>query len=171
MLYLERKRRETEVAQSCPTLCDPMDCSLPGFSVRGIFQATVLEWVAISFSRGSSRPRNRTQVSRIAGRRFTLWTTREAHLVYLNTMKWLFPKGRTFQLWVRISTYAYSVPNNVVLFIVELSECFMYSTYKFCYGLNVCVPPPTPQIKIHVSNPNNKCKGIWRRGIQRTIMS
>ena len=42
---------ESEVAQSCPTLCDPMDCSLPGSSVHGIFQA-VLEWVAISFSRG-----------------------------------------------------------------------------------------------------------------------
>ena len=49
---------ESEVAQSCPTLCDPMDCSLPGFSVSGIFQATVLEWVAISFSRGSSQPRD-----------------------------------------------------------------------------------------------------------------
>ena len=45
---------ESEVAQSCLTLCDPMDCSLPGFSVHGIFQARVLEWVAISFSRGSS---------------------------------------------------------------------------------------------------------------------
>ena len=43
-----------EVTQSCPTLCDPMDCSLPGSSVHGIFQARVLEWVAISFSRGSS---------------------------------------------------------------------------------------------------------------------
>ena len=43
-----------EVAQSCPTLCDPMDCSLPGSSVHGIFQARVLQWVAISFSRGSS---------------------------------------------------------------------------------------------------------------------
>ena len=48
--------------------CDPMDCSLPGSSVHGIFQARILEWVAISFSRGSSRPRNRTQVSRITGR-------------------------------------------------------------------------------------------------------
>ena len=44
----------SEVAQSCPTLCDPMDCSLPGFSIHGIFQARVLKWVAISFSRGSS---------------------------------------------------------------------------------------------------------------------
>ena len=45
---------ESEVAQSCPTLCDPMDCSLPGSSVHGIFQARVLEWIAISFSRVSS---------------------------------------------------------------------------------------------------------------------
>ena len=45
---------KVKVAQSCPTLCDPMDCSLPHSSVHGIFQARVLEWVAISFSRGSS---------------------------------------------------------------------------------------------------------------------
>ena len=48
----------SEVAQSCLTLCDPMDCSPPGFSVHGILQARILEWVAISFSRGSSRPRD-----------------------------------------------------------------------------------------------------------------
>ena len=54
---------ENEVTQSCPTLCKPMDCSPPGSSVHGIFQARVLEWVAISFSRGSSRPRDRTWVS------------------------------------------------------------------------------------------------------------
>ena len=69
---------ESEVAQSCPTLCDPMDCSPPGSSAHGILQARILEWVAISFSRGSSRPMDRTQVSRIAGRRFNLWATREA---------------------------------------------------------------------------------------------
>ena len=50
-------------AQSCPTLCDPLDCSLPGSSVHGIFQARILEWVAISFSRGSSWPRDQTWVS------------------------------------------------------------------------------------------------------------
>ena len=63
----------SEVAQSCPTLCDPMDCSLPRSSVHGIFQARVLEWVAIAFSRGSSQPKDRTQVSCIVGRRFTVW--------------------------------------------------------------------------------------------------
>ena len=69
--------RAHEVTQSCPTLCDPIDCSLPGSSVHGIFQATVLEWIAISFSRGSSRPRAWTQVSRIVDRHFTVWATRE----------------------------------------------------------------------------------------------
>ena len=64
--------QRSEVAQLCLTLCDPMDCSLSGSSIHGIFQANELEWIAISFSRGSSRPRNRTQVSCIAGRRFTV---------------------------------------------------------------------------------------------------
>ena len=51
-------QKESEVAQLCLTLCDPVDCSLLGSSVRGIFQARVLEWVAISVSRGSSQPRD-----------------------------------------------------------------------------------------------------------------
>ena len=52
------KESESEVAQSCPTLCYPVDCSLPGFSVQGILQARILEWVTISFSRGSFRLRD-----------------------------------------------------------------------------------------------------------------
>ena len=67
--YLKVK---VKVAQSCPTLCDPMDYSLPGSSVHGIFQARVLKWVAISFSRGSSGPRDQTWVSCIVGRVFTV---------------------------------------------------------------------------------------------------
>jgi len=58
--------------------CDHMDCSMPGFSVHGILQARILEWVAISFSRGSSRPRDQTQVSCTTGRLFTNRATREA---------------------------------------------------------------------------------------------
>ena len=65
----------SEVAQLCPTLCDPMDCSPPGSSIRGILQAEILEWVAISFSRGSSRTRDQTQVSHIGGKRFNLCNT------------------------------------------------------------------------------------------------
>ena len=54
------------VAQLCPILCHLMDCSLSGSSIRGILQAKMLEWVAISFCRGSSRPRHRSKVSSIA---------------------------------------------------------------------------------------------------------
>ena len=68
----------SEVTQSCPTLCNPMDCSPPGSSIHGIFQTRILEWVAISFSRGSSQPRDRTPVSCIEARFFTIWATREA---------------------------------------------------------------------------------------------
>ena len=68
---------ESELSQLCPTLWDPIDCSLPGSSVHRIFQAIVLEWIAISFSRASSQPRTRTWVSRIVDRRFTVWATRE----------------------------------------------------------------------------------------------
>ena len=68
---------KSEVAQSCPTLHDRMDCNLPGSSVHGIFQARVLEWVAISFSRGYSWPWDQTRVPRVIDRRFTVWATRE----------------------------------------------------------------------------------------------
>ena len=77
-----RRSYVCEVAQSCPTLCNSMDCSLPGSSIHGIFQARVLEWVAISFSRGSSLPRDQTWVSRIVGRLLTVWVTREVRRSY-----------------------------------------------------------------------------------------
>ena len=71
------------VTQSCPTLYDPMYHSLPGSSVHGIIQARILEWVAISYSWGSSQLKDRTGVSCIAGRFFTIWATREAS-IHLN---------------------------------------------------------------------------------------
>ena len=69
-------KNESEVAQACPTLCDSMDYSPPGSSGHAILQAIVLEWVAISFSRRSSQPKDRTRVSRIAGRCFTIWAVK-----------------------------------------------------------------------------------------------
>ena len=72
------------VAQSCPTLCDPMDCSPPGSSVHGILQARILERVAIPFSRGSSRLRDGTQVSSIAGRFFIVWATNAIQSVLIS---------------------------------------------------------------------------------------
>ena len=67
-----RDSRCVLVTQSCLTLCDPIACSPPGSFVHGIFTARILAWVAISFSRGYSRPRDRTWVSYIAGRFFTV---------------------------------------------------------------------------------------------------
>ena len=61
-VYIQVK---VKVSQLCPTLCNPMDCSLSGFSVHGILQARILEWVDFPFSRGSSQPRDQTQVSLI----------------------------------------------------------------------------------------------------------
>ena len=74
-------------AQSCPTLCNPMECSLPVSSVHGISQGRILEWVAISFSRISSQPRDQTQVSCIADGFFT---TREVIVTLLGEKKNLF---------------------------------------------------------------------------------
>ena len=78
-----RKEKKKKVAQSCLTLCYPMDCSLPGFSIHGILQARILEWVTISFSRGSSWLRD----SRIGGRRFNLWATREARALKILVLR------------------------------------------------------------------------------------
>ena len=68
-------------AESCLTLCNPLDCSHPGSCIRGILRARIPEWVATPFSRGSSQPRDRTQVSFIAGRFFTIRATKEAPLI------------------------------------------------------------------------------------------
>ena len=78
LFILYWKKVKVLVTQSCLTLCDPTDCSPPGSSVHGILQARILEWMAISFSRGSYWPRDWTRVSCIAGRLFTVWATREA---------------------------------------------------------------------------------------------
>ena len=80
-----------KVAQSCLTLCDPMDGT-----VHGILQARILEWAAFPFSRGSSQPRDRTQVSHIAGGFFTSWATREAR-----ASDWLAINQRMPTPWVQ----------------------------------------------------------------------
>ena len=71
-----RYKVKLKVALSCLTVCDPMD-----YTDHGIFQARILEWVAFPFSRGSSQPRDQTQVSHIAGRFFTSWDTRETPFI------------------------------------------------------------------------------------------
>ena len=75
---LKQKCQSCAHAQSFPTLCDPMDCSPPGSSVHGIFQARILEWVAISSSRGSSRPRDQTRAACVSC--IARWTLLLSHL-------------------------------------------------------------------------------------------
>ena len=89
----------------------PWDCSLPGSSVHGIFQARVLEWVAIAFSRGSSPPRDWTWVSHIAGRRFTLWAIREAPMYWWEEYNSSAGGGDKFHL-IEVHT-KYSLPSNL----------------------------------------------------------
>ena len=85
------------VAQSCPALCNPMDCSPKGSSVHRILQERILEWVDMPSSRGSSWPRDWTQVSSMADRLVTIWATREAHIPhYLSYCWWAF---ELFPVW------------------------------------------------------------------------
>ena len=105
------KKVEMLVAQSFPTLCDPMDCSPSDSSVHGIIQARILEWAANWFSRGSSWPRDQTQVFYFAGSFLTNWATRESQVAYwvvLLTRSFLkkFPRERNGCL------LQYSCPGN-----------------------------------------------------------
>ena len=82
--FNEAEKVKVKVAQSCPSLCDPMNCV-----VHGILQARILEWAAFLFSRRSCQPRDWTQVSCIAGKFFTIWATREAQWSYSNLNDYL----------------------------------------------------------------------------------
>ena len=94
---------KVKLSRSCLTLCDLMDCSTPGSSVHGILQARILEWVAISFSKGSSQSGDQTQVSHIAGRFFILfhffWCLSNITLyIYISLLLYLFLCECTFRL-------------------------------------------------------------------------
>ena len=98
------------VAKPCPILCDPMDYCPPGSSVHGIFQAGILEWAAISFSRGSSWPRDQIQVSCTAGGFFTIWATREALTLTL----------RNYEFYSFLSVKIFRGASQVVLAVKNL---------------------------------------------------
>ena len=96
------------VAQSCLTLCDPMDCSPPSYSVHGILQARILQWLAISCFRGFSWSRGWTQVSCTAGRFFTIWAIGVAQCIY-----------NTHSLYIICIWYAYCIHNHHLPFILK----------------------------------------------------
>ena len=89
---LTARKWKALVTQLCLTLFNPMHYSPPGSSVHGILQARILEWIAIPCSRGSSGHRDRTQVSCIVGRFFTMWPPREV------------------DLWIKVSICEYFIP-------------------------------------------------------------
>ena len=86
------KSHKVLVAQSCLTLCNPVDCSPPGSSIHGILQARILEWVATSLSRGSSWPRDWIPVSCIAGRLYVTWALKCFH-----SLLWQLTPGMIFE--------------------------------------------------------------------------
>ena len=113
------------VSCSVVSLCNPTNCSPPGRSVFGILQASVPEWVAIPFSRGSSQPRDWTQVSCIAGRFFTVWANREAPS--MNMPDFIYPCS---SWWTLSCLHFFAIMNNIAADLhvqVFVWTCFYFS--------------------------------------------
>ena len=144
------------VTQSCPTLCDPMDCSCPGSSIHGILQAKMLEWVDIPFSRGSSQPWDRIQGSNpgifpnqgsnlgIAGRFFSIWAIREAHKLCRQTLLLVHNTGQSYLGEARILSQflLHPKPASFLLSAPSLKEFFfllrllvLFISYQFAWTL------------------------------------
>ena len=127
------------VTQSCLTLCNPMDYSLPDSSVHGIFQSRILEWVATPFSRETSQPRDQAQVLHIAGRLFTTWATGAA-LNYQNchTIQqshfWIYRKEMKLLRWRDVCT----------VMLLSVTQCYSQphpSTENWIKDLLSMAPP------------------------------
>ena len=124
---------KVKVAQSCPTLCHPM-----GYPVHGILQARMLEWVAFPFSRGSSQPKDQTQVSLIAGGFFTSWATREglSHeniTIFLQSMS-LWPIDSSSHLLASLT----NVDISTQCFLASLSTVVLYLMVR-AFSIWTCV--------------------------------
>ena len=139
--------------------CDPMGCSLPGSSIHGILQAIILEWAAISFSRGSSHPKNQTQVSCIAGRCFTNRATREAHEYDIQACK---------EYWEKVRQTSYLSKNE---YFFSFCSHPLFQTHKEKMKGNVstrtkeCQPPSEGSISfpLYISHPvSQKKKKVCR---------
>ena len=115
------------VAQSCPTLYNTMDVSPPDSSVYGILQARILEWTAISFSRGSSWPRDQTWVSCTAGRFFTIWATKEA----LDSSLLVYKKVAVYYILILYTTTLLNLFINPNSFLVDFRIFYILSIISF----------------------------------------
>ena len=117
------------VAQSCPTLCDPMDLSPPGSSVHGIFLVRILEWVVISFSRGSSQPRDQTHVSCLSCTAGGFYTTE--------------PQTKPGSLGQHFPECAYSLDHELALF----SNAHLATTWSFTVLVSALNPLTSPPVR------------------------
>ena len=117
------------VAQLCPTLCDPMDCSPPGSSVCGILQAGILEWVAMLSSRESSQPMDWTPVSHIADGFFTVWATREASSTRSVQFSYSFMSDSSATPWTAACQASLSITNSRSLLKLMSIESVMPSNH------------------------------------------
>ena len=145
------------VAKSCPTLCNPMDCSPRSSSVHGILQARILEWVAISFSRGIFPeipwPRNRTRVFCIAARFFTNWATTEAilyiHIYIYNPLFFEFPShlGHHKALNTVPCVCSHQLPINTHMWNLQKWYCTVQSLS--CVQLCDPMDCSTPDFPVH----------------------
>ena len=139
------------VAQSCPPLCDPKDCSPPSSSVPGISQKRIQGWVAISFSGGSSWPRNCTCVSCLVGRFFTL-----SHLCYLNSVQSLSRVWLFVTLWtvVHQTSLSFTISQSL-LKLMSIESVMPSNQLILCHPL-LLLPSIFPNIRVF-SNDSALC--------------
>ena len=120
------------VTQSCPALCDLMDCILPGSSVPGILQARILVHVTMPSSSGSSQPRDQTQVSCIASRFFTVWVTMEAQFnLHFFDFEWCWTLCYKFKSHVYF--FVHELPHSYMPFAHALIDFFSYWFIRILY--------------------------------------
>ena len=149
------------LVSKCLTLCNPMDWSPPGSSVHGIPQARTLEWVAIPFSRGSSQPRDQTQVSCIEGWFFTIWATREAQLfLLLNVLCFIiFFNNASVNISVAKILYTYSMFKTRFLDAIFLNQRYSkLETLSFRKFKQIYTSSRTSQVALLVKNRNKERK-------------
>ena len=156
----DKVKMKVKVTQSCLTFCDPLDCT-----VHGILQARILEWVTSPFSRGSSQPRDRTQVSCIAGGFFTSWATREAQKYWsgsLSLLQRIFPTqelkwGLLLCRWILYQLSYQGSPKALKLYIRKI----MQVNYSIAWGRNftVCLKSYLEYLwLLYVTNPSSSLR-------------
>ena len=136
------------VTKSCLTLCDPIDCSPPGSTVHGIFQARILQWVAISFSRGSSRPRDPTYMSCIGMWILYHWATTETLICIFSSVQslsrvWLFATP-----WIAAHQASLSITNSRSSLRLTSIESVMPSSHLILCRPLLLLPPIPPSIRV-----------------------